>query len=465
MATGPIDYTFGGQASPFQALMQGAQMGAQFGKLQAQRQAAEQQGLLAITQRQAAEAKAIADQRAAEEARLRTERYNQFVESFLAKPPEQRTMADLEPLTALAPNKDALDRAKELMSSFSAERQGTVKRTYGRLLAALEFDPARAESMINLEIEAQRDPVQKKALQDSLEVLRTVGARAAADTLEITGAAVFGKDWHDSIVAMRKERRDRELQPLIVEAKRRENIPTSILEAINFDKLTPDQQKTFRNLQALKNPPAVTNVPVTVIEKGAAGELGKLVPDLYEQASAAAGQLQDIPRYREAAKRAITGPMAEQRLTLERIKNILGLTGDKALAATSELIQGQAEMALRSRSLMTGQGTITEGEQRLLVRARAGDLNMTGAEFNTLLDVFERAARAQYDKSTRLLRSAATKSDTAKMFLDNVPQLPPAPGAGAPTGAGVTVTLPSGQVATFPNQQAADMFKRAAGIP
>ena len=35
----------------------------------------------------------------------------------------------------------------------------------------------------------------------------------------------------------------------------------------------------------------------------------------------------------------------------------------------------------------------------------------------------------------------------------------------AGTGATVRVTLPNGSVKQFPNQQAADAFKRAAGIP
>ena len=42
---------------------------------------------------------------------------------------------------------------------------------------------------------------------------------------------------------------------------------------------------------------------------------------------------------------------------------------------------------------------------------------------------------------------------------------PAAPAAAAPASAGgVRVTLPSGQVVTFPNQQAADAFRQAAGI-
>jgi hypothetical protein len=81
-------------------------------------------------------------------------------------------------------------------------------------------------------------------------------------------------------------------------------------------------------------------------------------------------------------------------------------------------------MALRSRSMLAGQGQITEGEQKLLLKARSGDINFTKGELNTLFGVFERAAKAQYTKSTNLLKSAAGKSETAQMFLDNVSRLP-----------------------------------------
>jgi len=46
-----------------------------------------------------------------------------------------------------------------------------------------------------------------------------------------------------------------------------------------------------------------------------------------------------------------------------------------------------------------------------------------------IFNVAERAANAQYTKSKKLLSSAASKSPTAQMFLDNVEALPSAPPA------------------------------------
>ena len=157
------------------------------------------------------------------------------------------------------------------------------------------------------------------------------------------------------------------------------------------------------------------------------------MPDLYTQANAAAGQVADLPRYRQQLQSAITGPLADQRLAVARVASALGFAGDKAITATTELIQGNADMALKARGLLTGQGQITEFEQKLLIKAKTADINFTKPELEALFNVFERAARAQYGTSRRLLESAAKKSETAQMFLDNVTALP-TPAAQAPAG-------------------------------
>lgn len=54
--------------------------------------------------------------------------------------------------------------------------------------------------------------------------------------------------------------------------------------------------------------------------------------------------------------------------------------------------------------------------------------------------------------------------NTENIFFTPTEVAPTAPGAAAPA-APVSVTTPTGQVLTFPNQQAADAFKRAARIP
>jgi len=200
-----------------------------------------------------------------------------------------------------------------------------------------------------------------------------------------------------------------------------ETLAPSVREAIDFKSLSAADQGLFQNLQILKKPPAaVTNVNVSNVDKTASGELGKLIPDLYNQMNAAADLTGELARYRTALGTAITGPFAERRLQVAQIANAFGFVGDKGINATRELIQGNAEMALKARAMIAGQGQgpITEGEQALLVRARAGDINFTKGELNTLFNIFDRGAKAQYDQSRKLLQSATTQSPTAQLFLD-----------------------------------------------
>ena len=301
---------------------------------------------------------------------------------------------------------------------------------------------------------AEKDPAQKAALETIKKTAETVNPAAAVNLIEPYTASIFGKDWYAGLKEARSERRLREqekptLEKLEAEAlsagvtaefarplaqaqldkANKEKLAPSVQEALDYANLTPEQQKTFSSLQVLKKPAgAVTNVNVTNLEKTAEGELGKLVPDLYNQANSAATQLTDLPRYRKALGIAITGPLANVRLDANRIGEALGFTGDKKINATRELIQGLSEMALKSRSMLTGQGAITDREQALLLQARSGDISFSKGELDIIFNVAERAATAQYEKSKNLLRSAAAKSPTAQLFLDNVETLP---GAGA----------------------------------
>lgn len=262
---------------------------------------------------------------------------------------------------------------------------------------------------------------------EMIEAINT-NPQAAKATVGLIGSSIDPKKWTETFKAapeIEEARAKVELTKAQTEKEKAQKLAPSIREAIDYQSLTPEQQNTFNALQVLKKPPAaVTNVNVTNLEKGAQGELAKLLPDLYDQANAAASQLTEIPRYRKALDSAITGPFAEQRLAVAQVGSALGFTGDKAVNATRELIQGNAEMALKSRSMLAGQGAITENEQKLLMKARSGDISFTKSELNTLFNVFERASKAQYEKSTKLLGSAAKQSPTAQMFLENVTAAP-----------------------------------------
>lgn len=403
MATLP-DYSIN-VAQPFMEALKGYQLGMGF-------EAAKQQNILQQQQAQ----QALQQQQALQDA-----------QRLVFQKPSAENYARL--MTLDPKSSEAYQRA---WSARNAEQQETLAAdllkqgaaiTSGKPEIAAQYLEDKA-SAIEAQNNGQPTP-ESQAVRTQARLMKEHPQFALGQIQALLAVNPLGKSASEALAKFGEESRARELQPLEIEAKRREGVPASIQEAIDYGNLKPEQQKTFQTLQVLKKPPAaVTNVNVTNLEKTASGELAKLLPDLYDQANSAATLLSDIPRYRKALETAITGPFAEQRLTAARIANSLGFTGDKGINATQELIQGNAEMALKSRGMMKGQGQITEGEQKLLMRARSGDINFTKGELNTLFNVFERASKAQYDKSRSLLQSAAGKSETAQMFLDNVSTLP-----------------------------------------
>ena len=199
-------------------------------------------------------------------------------------------------------------------------------------------------------------------------------------------------------------------------------LPTSVKEANWFQSATPDQQNTFKDLATLKAP--TTKVEITQLEKGTQAEFAKLIPELYAKATSAVSSLNDLPRYRDSLDKAFTGPLATARLVGAQIANAFGFPGTEGLTATRTLIQGLAEMGLSARGMLAGQGAITENEQKLLNKARSGEISFTKSELETLFDIADRAARAQYESATRLLGRAAENSETAKIFLESISPLP-----------------------------------------
>ena len=362
------------------------------------------------------------------------------------------TAADYANLAMVLPEAQAKS-VRESFSMLSGERQQNALQQSGQVFSAFKAGkPEIAISLLERQIEAKRNSGDNEGAM-FLETWRNVAKenpKATEDYFGFTISQVPGGDKViESAVKLGGERRaEAEAKPKLAELEAKalsagvaaefarpmavaelaktkaETLAPSVRESIDFANLQPEQQKTFQSLQILKKPPAaVTNVNVSNVDKTAAAELGKLVPDLYNQANSAATQLSDLPRYKAALDAAITGPFAEQRLSTARVASALGFTGDKSVNATREVIQGLSEMALKSRSMLTGQGQITEGEQKLLIKARSGNIDFTKGELKTIFDVSDRAAKAQYNQSRKLLESAAKQSPTAQMFLENMQPL------------------------------------------
>lgn len=172
---GPINYSVDVQ-SPFEAALGGFKLGAAGAEIQAQQQAQQ-----------------------------KAKTYQTGIDEFFAKPADQRTYSDLEPLLVGA-NKQQFDALQAVAKGMSEQKLDSSKRFTGQLLVALEQNPETAKTLLNQRIEVETDPQQKLAWQDTLKTI-DISPVKAANTIELLGAATFGEDWYKGITSVRSERR------------------------------------------------------------------------------------------------------------------------------------------------------------------------------------------------------------------------------------------------------------------
>ena len=423
----PIDYSINVQ-SPFEAALGGFKFGAGMAEMQQQRELARQ--------RQEAEALKLQQQQIAAQEAARNKGYLTLAAQSLA------AIDSGNPDAAVNLMQGRIDAAR----NSGDEEQANALDTW---LQLVKFNPQSASSVINRLV--MNTPGGKEML-DAAKVAGEEARKAALQPSELTQAEEKAKQERINTQFLAQQKQA-ELRKTEVEA-----LAPSVREAIDYQNLSPEQKALFGNLQILKKPPApVTNVNVSnVIDKAAGAELGKLVPELYNQANASASFLTDVPRYKKALDSAITGPLANERLAASRVSSALGFGGEKGIVATTEVIKALAKMTLDGRKTMRGEGQITESESKLAERAFSGDINLTKGELMSLFNASERAAKFQYTQSKKLLTSASSKSPTAELFLQNVVELPRSESV---TVGGQTYERPS----SFTNAQW-NAYKQSMGV-
>lgn len=198
MATGPIDYTFGGVQTPFQALMQGAQIGAQFGQLQAQRQEAE--------------AKAAAQVQATQQAQAR----QQALSDLYANP--NPTARDFARVASMLPEKDAAS-LRAGFEMFDKDRRSNTLLFGGQVMAALQSP----QPEIGITLLRERATAERNAGRaDQAQAFETYAKLAEVDPKAVftqmgTLLSTLGKEGQDAVESLtkaREEARKTELAPL-----------------------------------------------------------------------------------------------------------------------------------------------------------------------------------------------------------------------------------------------------------
>jgi hypothetical protein len=176
---GPINYAVEVQ-SPFEAALGGFKVGQAGAEMQAQAQARQQK-----------------------------QQFQTGLSDFFKKP--DRTYEDLEKLLPFA-DKQQFDALTKVGEGMEKRKLDTEKRFSAQTLLALESNVPVAKTMLQERAEAEKDPNQKRAFEAILKTI-DVDPTKAAQMLELTSAATFGKDWYQGITDARKERRTEALQP------------------------------------------------------------------------------------------------------------------------------------------------------------------------------------------------------------------------------------------------------------
>jgi hypothetical protein len=183
---GPINYAVDVQ-SPFEAALGGFKVGQAGAEMQALAQAREQK-----------------------------QKFQTGLSDFFKK--TDRTYEDLEKLLPFA-DKQQFDALTKVGEGMEKRKLDTEKRFSAQTLLALESNVPVAKTMLQERAEAETDPNQKRAFEAILNTI-DVDPTKAAQMLELTSAATFGKDWYQGITDARKERRTAEMAPSqLMEAK------------------------------------------------------------------------------------------------------------------------------------------------------------------------------------------------------------------------------------------------------
>jgi hypothetical protein len=392
----PINYLQNVQ-DPFAQAVQGLQLGTGIANIYAQREADEQ--------KRVQQALAQAEQ----------QRYQTDISTFFTTPPAERKYENLERLF-MGANKQQFDALQAVGKTMTDEKLATSKRFTGQVLSALESNPESAKQLLRQYAEAETDPMQKKAWQDTLK-LAEVSPDQAIKSVELMGGATFGKDWYESIANVRKSRREQALEPSAL----RTAVANAAASEADAKKKLAEAEDTPSRLAAeqdLRVAQATLQRAQTAASEGGEARAAALAPSVLRDAVAKAdAAVADAERKVEEAKDTPARLVAEQNLRLRQAERESALTAasvggeSRAVAkAPSELIEAKAKA---NAALVTANFA-----ERI---AQAG-LNKTNWDVKNLQSqVSDRSARLNLDTQ----KTAADVADKMSSIQTRLTEIPP----------------------------------------
>jgi len=150
--------------------------------------------------------------------------------------------------------------------------------------------------------------------------------------------------------------------------------------------------------------------PSVVNQVGAslAGQAGDLFKESKATAIGAYAAITSADKILTSTNKAVTGPLANARLTGLQIADTLGITGKgekEKIAATREVLQETGKLALAAPP--KGQGQVSNYERDLYQRAASGDINFTPTELNLIARRAKETGLNQIQQHNQLLQTGA----------------------------------------------------------
>jgi hypothetical protein len=473
----PIDYSIDVK-TPFEASLAGFKLGAE----QATIRDAQQKRLL--------------EQQAMQQTQARQAELGTRLKSFYDKKPEERNFEEIEQLFAFAGNKDQLDALKLMAEGTDKRRLDADKRFYAQVMLGLESEPTVAFKLLDDKILAEKDPAQKAALETIKRTAQTVNPAAAVNLIEPYTASIFGKDWYAGLKDARVERRAQDLAPSELKQKmadadkavadaisaqaKAKNAPER--EAADAARATADAKKAqvdanFAQVKIeadLKQAAATLrkteadilidkeNTRIAALNAAAAKETNNLkrqelqqkIDDAKEkrdaldrdQKATVSNQSADIDNFLNTAQRVLNTPE-------DVIKSATGPVASRLPTLSSDVSDFEALVeALGSQAFIAqipkikGTGSLSEKE---------GDKLQASLQ---TLSLKQSPARLKENVTEAVRLLTKVRENIALKYGVQAPPID------IPSAAGVLVNLPNGQTLKFPNQTAADAFKKKAGI-
>jgi hypothetical protein len=494
------------QADPFAGVMQGLKLGASLQDMEAVR---EQRAVQIDTMRQklAMEQKAV-EQAAAKEGELRE------LQSVPFDAMTRQQQLRLLQLTESEASRAFIGRQIEQMPTAAIEAR---LRQAGSIVNALRLNPEIGIKRLREFAELEQDPNQKKAYDDAANIaeknpllaarmihgyMDSIGASnekfkrvpdAVVTYLERVGSPLYPKEPGKPMVVggsvFFPETREF-LQP---PTKATPGEVEELVNRLQDPNLTPDARRAIQgriNILTTREAPAPREpreppAPIPVVDP-ATGQV-KYVP--REQAvGMTPPQFMEGLTPKERQKREALFPKAKQAVAtvettmgdlvadLENLAAHPGLTGITGVVyGRTPSVTPQAREAQALYDKIVARGGFSELQNMRAASPTGGALgNVSNVEGAQLKQAFAEIGREQATESVKkaLLRAAENaklvRQRAREAFEDTYEYrqsggaVTPAP---APAGGGaVSVTLPDGRTVSFPNQSAADQFRRAAGL-